>query len=153
MLLFHHNTVVLPLLQLRGGKEAFLATWASGCLALASKYCGAGESLFHALGQGARGGRFSHLVFWSGHWSQHAHFVVWSVVAVSIVFDHIVWMGVLLHCELAPVLIRKVQQALHHPWLSAGVVQDGHGVWVWDGMTHQGGSKHSCQIGDVHLGV
>lgn len=36
---------------------------------------GAGEGLHHALRQRARGRCFSHhLVLWSGHWSQYAHY-------------------------------------------------------------------------------
>ncbi|TNN35277.1 hypothetical protein EYF80_054562 [Liparis tanakae] len=40
-----------------------------------------------------------------------------------------------------------------YPWLSAGVVQDGHGVGVGHRVTHQSRAEHPGQVVHVHLGV
>jgi len=40
-----------------------------------------------------------------------------------------------------------------YPWLSAGVVQDGHGVRVGHRVTHQSRAEHPGQVVHVHLGV
>lgn len=38
-----------------------------------------------------------------------------------------------------------------YPWLSVGVMQDGHGIWVRDSMTYKSGAKDSGQVVYVHL--
>lgn len=38
-------------------------------------------------------------------------------------------------------------------WLSACVVQDGHGVRIGNSMTYQSGPKHPGQVSHIHLSV
>lgn len=44
----------------------------------------------------------------------------------------------------------KVGMGSAHLRLSFGVLQDCHGVGVWGRMAHDGWSKHSSQVTDVH---
>ena len=46
-----------------------------------------------------------------------------------------------------------VEHISPYPGLPAGVLQDGHGVGVSQGMAHQGGAKHPGQIAHIHLGL
>lgn len=53
----------------------------------------------------------------------------------------------------------SVLYSSEEPWpslylgLSARVVQDGHGVWVRNSVTHQSGTKHPGQVSHIHLSV
>lgn len=42
---------------------------------------------------------------------------------------------------------------LLYPWLSAGIMKDGHGVWVRNSMTYEGGTKDPGQVAYIHLSV
>lgn len=40
-----------------------------------------------------------------------------------------------------------------YPWLSVRVVQDGHWLWVWHSVTHEGWAKHPGQVVHIHLSI
>lgn len=101
-------------------------------------------------------------------------FLIWSLG--NTVHADIIWIS-----KLVPVLAGNTEQALDnlegggkiqhfklnlsvlysseeprpslYLWLSARVVQDGHGVWVRNSVAHQSGTKHPGQVSHIHLSV
>lgn len=106
----------------------------------------------------------------------------WSGIGVG-VLNHVCRVNVLLlhHHQLAPVVHGQQQEPLHHlqrhlgvtdhrivEWFGLGerqsprlsylgltlrVLQQGHGVRVWNRVGNYGGAKDFGQVGDVHFSV